>query len=112
MAKNFVQEGIRLRLPVPTGVRSGDPVAVGQLTGVALIDRQEDGTATVQVAGVFNLPVQAVDGGGGSAVAVGDPIYIQADRTLNKDANGVLFGHALATVAAGATATIPVRLKG
>jgi predicted RecA/RadA family phage recombinase len=114
MAKNYVQEGKILRLAVPQGTVSGDPVVVGQLAGVALVDRDADGYSQVQLEGVFSLSVKGVDGVGDSAVAVGDAIYyVSADTPpLSKKNTGVLFGYALEAVTAGATATIKVRLKG
>lgn len=114
MAKNYVQEGKTLRLTVPNGIVSGDPVAVGQLAGVALVDRDAAGYSQVQLEGVFSLSVKGIDGAGNSAVTVGDAIYYVSGDTppLSKKATGVPFGHALEAIAAGATATIKVRLKG
>jgi predicted RecA/RadA family phage recombinase len=115
MATNRVYEhGNQLALPVPSGTKSGDLVAVGALVGVALIDRDDDdGLATVQLDGVFNLSVKGVDGAGNSAVAIGDALtYVSADTPkLSKKTTGVGRLTALATVASGATATIPVRLS-
>jgi predicted RecA/RadA family phage recombinase len=114
MATNYVQEGRRLFLTVGTGVKSGDPVVVGQIAGVALIDADASGMATVDTQGVYSLSVKAVDSAGNSAVAVGDAIYyVDADTPkLSKKDTGVLFGYALETIAAGQTATIKVKLKG
>lgn len=114
MATNRVYEhATQIPLPVPAGTKSGDLVAVGVLVGVALIDRQPDGTATVQLDGAFKLPVKGVDGAGNSAVAVGDALtYVSADTPhLSKKTTGVGSAVALATVASGATATILVRLS-
>ena len=113
MATNKVQAGNVLRLAVPDGTASGDPVVVGQIAGVALLDRDSDGYSQVDTVGVYNLSVKGVDGAGNSAVAIGDAIYyVDADTPkLSKKNTGVLFGYALGTVAAGATATIPVLLK-
>lgn len=114
MAKNFVQEGRRLSLTVGAGVKSGDPVVVGQIAGVALIDADSNNQATVDTQGVYSLPVKAVDGAGDSAVAVGDAIYYVDTDTpkLSKKNSGVLFGYALEIIPAGQTATIKVKLKG
>jgi hypothetical protein len=128
MAKNrFLAEARRLTLDVTAVsgsgagglVMSGDPVAVGQLVGVALIDEVTVagdpllGKASVDTGGAWNLSVKGIDGSGDSAVAVGDAIYyVSADTPrLSKKATGVLFGHALAAVVSGATTTIPVRLR-
>lgn len=96
----------------PTTPASGDPVLVGQIPGVALTDERSDGTTTIDTAGAYNLSVKGIDGGGNSAVNVGDIIYYVAADTpkLSKKATGVRYGYALGTVGAGATATIPVKL--
>jgi len=102
-----------LRVPVGAGIESGDPVVVGGITGVALVDRDSDGYAVIRRKGVFNLEVNGVDGSGNSAVAIGDSIYYVTGDTikLSKKATGVLFGYALEAVASGASATIKVLLK-
>lgn len=108
MAKNRVlAQGRDLTLPVPSGVVSGGPVAVGQIPCVALIDRQSDGKATVQRDGTFKLSVKGENGSGNSAVAVGDLIFIEPTaRTLSKIATGVRFGYALEAIGSGETKTI------
>lgn len=97
----------------PAVPASGDPVLVGQLPGVAETAERADGTTSVQFDGVFNLAVQGeTNADAGSAVAVGDILFYDAAETvkLNKDTTGVRFGYALAVVASGATATIPVKV--
>lgn len=128
MAKNrHLAEARRLTLDVTAVVGSGagdlvlsgDPVAVGQLVGVAQIDEHTEashpllGKATVDTGGAYNLSVRGIDADGNAAVAVGDAIYyVSADTPrLSRKATGVLFGHALAAVVSGATTTIPVRLR-
>ncbi len=116
MATNRVHEqGNRIEAACtqPATPSSGDPVLIGQLPGVALIDEAADGKTVVQTDGVFNLSVEAANNTTGSAVAVGDVIYYDAAATvkLNKDnVAGVRFGYALGTVTSGATATIPVKI--
>jgi predicted RecA/RadA family phage recombinase len=112
MAKNYVQEGRRPFLTVGAGVNSGDPVVVGQIIGVAVINADANNQATIDTEGVYDLNVKAIDGVGNSAVAVGDAIYyVNADTPkLSKKNTGVLFGYALEAVAAGATDTINVKL--
>lgn len=98
-------------------VASGDPVAVGQIPGVAL-DTADDtvaasGECTVQFDGVFDLEVVGTsdDGTTGAAIAIGDVVYIDTDGTLNVDtSNGIRFGYALEAVASGATETIKVKV--
>ena len=94
-------------------VVSGDPVVIGQLPGVALTDEDDDGNATVQTDGVFDLSVKGettVD----AAIAVGAIVYYDSAATphkLNADsANGVRFGYALEAVTSGATTTIRVKV--
>jgi predicted RecA/RadA family phage recombinase len=96
----------------PATPASGDPVLVGQIPGVALTAERADGTVTIATDGVWSLSVKGIDGGGNSAVAVGDIIYYVTGDTpkLSKKATGVRFGYARGTVGTGATATIPVQV--
>lgn len=113
MAKNRARaNGRKLNLPVAANTVSGDPVVVGFLPGVALIDRDADGNATIDTYGVYHLSVKGINGGGNSAVAVGDRLYhTQADTPkLSKKDTGVYFGIALEPVVAGATTVIEVRI--
>jgi len=112
MAKNYIQKGRYLWLTVAAGTKSGDPVAVGQITGVATIDADANNQATVDTEEVYDLSVKAIDGGGNSAVAIGDNIYfVSADTPkLSKKTTGVLYGYALEAISAGATDTINVKL--
>ena len=123
MAKNEVYyPGDTLPLPVPAGTKSGDPVVVGTIAGVALEDRDAAGNAPVRVKGVFKLSVTGQDGSGNKAISVGDKVYYTAPSSGTSaiiDANastGAEFGVALGAISAGATdavvATIPVALKG
>lgn len=97
---------------VPSGKVSGDPVVVGQIPGVCLIDRDAAGKATITRIGAHTLSVKGIDGGGNSAVAVGDILYYtEADTPkISKKATGVRFGYADEAVTSGATATIRVIL--
>lgn len=98
--------GDHVSLPVPTGTKSGSPVLVGSLPGVAQTNEGEGGNAagyaTVWLHGVFDLTVTD------AVTAVGTPINI-TDGTLAAAAGGTLFGYALATKAAEA-GTIPVKI--
>lgn len=58
-----------ISLPVPEGTKSGDPVIVGGYAGVAKIDRNEDGNATVWLDGSYMLEVDA-------AVEAGQPVFL------------------------------------
>jgi predicted RecA/RadA family phage recombinase len=103
--------GQKLNLPVPSGVISGAPTAVGNMTVVAQTDRDSAGNASVDFEGVYTFSVKAVNDAGNVAVAVGDPIYYIATDTpvLSKKSSGRFFGHALQTITSGSTATIQVR---
>ncbi|MFJ2298151.1 capsid cement protein [Oerskovia paurometabola] len=111
MAKNEVfRDADHLTLPVVTGTKSGDPVLVGSIVGVAQTDRDADGTATVWRKGGHDFTVT------GAITAVGQPVYIAAAATGTRQTGltatagtDVLFGYALATKAAGAS-TITVAL--
>lgn len=115
MAKNRVQAtGTHLSLVAtdPASPVSGDPVLVGQLPGVALTSKRSDNTTSIQTDGVWNLSVKGIDGGGNSAVAVGDLLYYVTGDTpkLSKKTSGVRYGYAMATVGSGSTATIAVKV--
>jgi len=121
MAKNLViKKPDNILVAVPSGVKSGDPVAVGGITGVALTD-SVDGTATIRRKGVFALEVEGTHmildtiwKYDDVAVGVGDKLYYDANAgvKINKnDHEGVFFGYALGVVNAGETNTIQVLLK-
>jgi len=113
MAKNQKRlYGRYLRLEVDSGVESGDPVKVGSLTGVAVTDADEDDYATIDTEGVYELEVEADEGGnGGTTIDVGDPIYIDSDYHLNVDDSEILFGFALDSIdSTGDTEEIAVLL--
>lgn len=97
MAKNQrYTNALHISIPVPEGVKSGEPVKVGQICGVAVIDREADGTATLWLDGSYDLPVT------GAVNAVGNPVYITAARALTATAAGnFLFGTALGTKGTG-----------
>jgi predicted RecA/RadA family phage recombinase len=95
--KRLVARRLSLAATDPTTPASGDPVLVGQIPGVATVAKGAGGNATantsIDTAGSYNLSVKGVDGGGNSAVAVGDIIY-----------------YALEAITSGSTATIEVKL--
>ena len=122
MANNLVfKKPDNLALTV-AGAKSGDPVAVGGITGVALMDAEDDGTCIIRRKGVFELEVEGthvvlnetVWEYANVAVNIGDKLYYDAAKTIkiNKnDHSGTFFGYALGTVGSGAHATIQVLLK-
>ncbi len=121
MALNREQEvGNRLSLDVSgvngSGagnlVQSGDPLAVGQIPGVALTDEDSAGLATVQTDGVFRLNVHGFNSSTSAAVSAGDIVYWDDTAgELNLDSvAGIRFGYALEAVVAGATTEINVKV--
>jgi predicted RecA/RadA family phage recombinase len=109
MAKNQVyHEARRFPVPVPVGVVSGDPVVVGELAGVALNSRQDDGTITLETQGAYELTVTG-------AVTLGAAIYAIVAGGLvtgltTSATNNTRFGTALAAQAG--TGKLPVKLLG
>lgn len=106
--------GNSITVVVPVGTVAGNTVLIGpNLVGVAVIDRQPDTMATVELDGSFMLSVKAIDGAGNSAVAFGDHIYrVDADTPkLSKKNTGVFVGTALTTLASGATGDVEVLLR-
>jgi hypothetical protein len=114
MAKNEVFKiGDALSLPVATGTKSGTPLRIGVLNGVAQTDEgsvtnpnyvfagiaqptggigNAPGFTSVKRSGSWMVPVAGV------VANVGDPIYIKADGTLSATGTGAfLWGAALAT---------------
>jgi len=103
---------------------SGDPVVIGLVPCVALIDADASGRTVAQKDGIFDLLVAGIDSSGTSAedahVAVngGDAVYFDKDTTppLSKRAGGIFFGYAFGDagvelVAAGDDETeIPVQV--
>jgi len=114
--KNYVSEGrfINAACTSPATPKSGDPVLIGAIPGVAVTDEGDGGNATgettVCTSGIFNLPVEGTDASGNKAVAVGDKVYYDSAATikLSVDASKVLFGVALGTVSSGSSAVIKV----
>lgn len=109
--KRFL-EGKKITVPVAAGEVSGNPIAVGQITGVALIDRTPAGNVTLDREGVYSLNVSAT----AAPVTVGMPIYWAANanpdlRLSEVAAGGILFGYSLAAIAQGQAAVVDVVLK-
>lgn len=69
MAKNFVQVGENLTLPVNNDVKSGELVQIGDVIGIALTDaKTDDGThyyTTIATKGVWNLTLKETTKVGG-----------------------------------------------
>lgn len=111
MAKNRkLAFGYEFSLPVAEGVKSGTPVAVGQIPGVTLTDRRADGTATLQFNGVYELEVEGKNKAGNKKIEIGDIVYIKGGVLGVNNEEGVRFGYALAVVESGAKTKIPVKI--
>ena len=133
MATNIVfKPADHVSLPVPAGTKSGDPVRVGGLNGVALTDRAVTDVDPFTATGAPNASYNA--GGGnkhgnasvwlacapeflvkGSGITVGAPIYFDSAATpkLTATAGSLpLFGHALTAGInpAGGNETVTVRI--
>ena len=98
MAKNRrLPKATHISLPVPSGVKSGEPVAVGAFRGLAITDRDADGTATLWIDGSAEYEVT------GAVASVGLPVYITSARALTTTStDNQLFGFALGTKTAAA----------
>jgi predicted RecA/RadA family phage recombinase len=122
MAKNIVFEpGDQLSFVCshPAAPNSGDPVRIGKMTGVALVDEGDGGniaTETTVDIGPFVADLN-VDDNLGTGVTLGQPLYYHDTPTgspassVNNDpaASDAFFGFALATLGANATGTIRVK---
>lgn len=96
-------EANQIKVPVPADTESGDPVVVGELNGVALIDEQDDGEATCQFDGAFYFELTG-------PISAGDPVTV-TDVGAEGGTGSDTFGHALTDVASGVTTDVPVRLS-
>ncbi|MBA7568333.1 hypothetical protein ES708_10054 [subsurface metagenome] len=113
MAKNMIyKDGRHIKLAI-AGISSGDPICVGEITGVALIDTDAAGDVVGDTKGGYDLSVKGHDGTADAAIAIGDKLYYDSGATpkINKNESAVFFGYAFEEVASGATETIIVLLK-
>jgi hypothetical protein len=111
-ANKLFEQAYRLSVtPTNGAATTGAPGRYGGMTGVAMNTVLTDGTVSMDFGPAsWNLLVDAhVNGGGGSAIAVGDTIFYTDATTnashLNKDAAGYFFGYALQANAGAGTAT-------
>lgn len=90
-----------ISLEVPEGTKSGDPVIVGQIAGVAQTDRGVDGRATVWLDGSYMLPVSG-------AVTEGQALYLDTPGgDLTTDGTKFFGVAVLATTGAGDAEVAP-----
>lgn len=88
---------------------SGDPVRIGNMTGIALLDEDAAGKTVVDK-GPFSAKFTVKDNGG-AGIGVGDTIWYHDDQTPpldNVPAGGYFYGYAEEAVANGETAIIEV----
>jgi predicted RecA/RadA family phage recombinase len=71
--KNYIQPGEILTVTAPADVKSGDPVAVGTIFGVACCDAANGTDVELNTGGVFELPKTLTD-----VVGVGDKLYFDS----------------------------------
>jgi predicted RecA/RadA family phage recombinase len=112
MATNIKYEpgwSLNLTCTKPDKPNSGDPVRIGNLTGIALTDEDAAGKTVVNT-GPFVAKFSVKDNGG-SGIAVGAPIWYHDDATPaldNVSTGGYYYGIALEAISANQTATIQV----
>lgn len=103
MAKNQrYTNALHIAVTAPRDIKSGDPVQVGQISGVAQIDAKSGEKVTIWLDGSWDVPVA------GALASEGLPVYINASGTLTATATGnTPWGVALATKTTG---TAPVEV--
>ena len=112
MATNIKYEpgwSLNLTCTTPGKPNSGDPVRIGNLTGIALTDEDATGKTVVNT-GPFVAEFSVKDNGG-TGIDVGAPIWYHDDATPaldNVSAGGYYYGIALEAISAKQTATIRV----
>ncbi|CAM3765401.1 DUF2190 family protein [Rahnella victoriana] len=108
MAKNFVQEGQTISI-TNTGqavIESGDPVVLGSLVAVSLVDIAPNETGEGMAEGVFLLPKVSAD-----VIPAGTKVYIADGEIQLASADAVAAGIAWEAAAAGST-VVEVKING
>lgn len=110
MANNkIMRPGWRVSIAcdAPAVPASGDPVVVGDMTGIALTDERPDGETSVDLGpAVYTIEVEETENAG---IGVGDALYINlATAAVTNNPLQRFFGFALDTIPALDTATIRV----
>lgn len=105
-----LEDAKEILLPVPEGTKSGDPLVVGDLPCVALIDRNADGNASVDTGGAYRLLAKGEGDEGAAAVEPGDILFIDEEGLLTAIEAGTRFGYAMDPVESGAEETIRVKV--
>jgi predicted RecA/RadA family phage recombinase len=112
MATNIKYEpgwSLNLTCTKPDEPNSGDPVRIGNLTGIALTDEDAAGKTVVNT-GPF-VAKFSVEDAGGTGIAIGAPIWYHDGATPalnNVSTGGYYYGIALEAISDNQTATIQV----
>ncbi|WP_404291569.1 capsid cement protein [Glutamicibacter arilaitensis] len=103
MAKNQrYTNALHIAVTAPKDIKSGDPVQVGQISGVAQIDALSGEKVTIWLDGSWNIPVA------GALASEGLPVFITSAGALTAAGTGnTPWGVALATKTTG---TAPVEV--
>ncbi len=100
--KNYIQRGDIITVTAPADVKSGDPVAVGSIFGVACYDAASGTDVELNTDGVFDLPKVTTD-----VIAAGDRLYYDstAAKLTNTAGTGskLLVGFAVTAAGNGVT---------
>ncbi len=105
--KNFIQSGQKMTFIAAADVESGEPVVIGDFTGISSGKYATGEEGEMQLTGVYELAKEAA-----LAIAHGDVVYWdgsakEVDKTNTNDALGVAF-----KAAAGADTSVIVLMKG
>ena len=99
---NVYKPGDQLPAPVPAGTKSGDPVRIGGLNGVAIVDRAVASTGPVNADGSLNT---AYNRDGGNANGNASVQFDGAHKVVVTSAAAPTYGQAIHLAAAGLTTT-------
>lgn len=99
---NVYKPGDHLPAPVPAGTKSGDPVRIGGLNGVAIVDRAAASTGPLNADGSLNT---AYNRGGGNANGNASVQFDGAHKVVVTSAAAPTYGQAIHLAAAGLTTT-------
>lgn len=103
MARNLVQDGKKIKLPVQAAAVAGDFEKVGELNCVLESDEVSN-LAVCMLEGVHTLAVIH-----GADVVIGDPVYWNGSA-IDDVNTGTLVGHSIGAVSGAATTDLPIRL--
>ncbi len=102
--KNYIEQGAVLTTTAAAAVTSGDPVIVGDMTGVAANDAAIGETLVLNLHGVYRLAKVA------GAIAQGAKVYLTSGGNITTTASGnTLVGRAF-KAAANDDETVDVKL--